>query len=103
MYMPLDQVQAYDQLRALIHQKLCEKENLMEEEFHLFEMPLRKREKPCGVQFVLQGPRNVRLGGIWAFEHNTVYLYDARGIRYEKMQLKNRIDNYDPASENSAA
>jgi len=46
---------------------------------------------PCGLQFCLRGPRNVRLAAIWVADQNVVYLYDARGTRYAKLRLKNRL------------
>ena len=37
------------------------------------------------------GPRSVRLAAIWAADQNVVYLYDARGTRYAKLRLTNRL------------
>jgi hypothetical protein len=44
---------------------------------------------PCGLQFCLRGPRNVRLAAIWVADQNVVYLYDASGTRYAKLRLTN--------------
>jgi hypothetical protein len=46
---------------------------------------------PCGLQFCLRGPRNVRLAAIWVAERNVVYLYDARGTRYAKLKLTSLV------------
>jgi hypothetical protein len=54
-------------------------------------MRLTRRSRACGLQFSLHGPRNVRLGAIWASDHNVVYLYDAQGVRYEKIRLRQRL------------
>ena len=78
-------------LRSFVHQTLCEKENLLADQFTLAESPLRRRGAPCGIQFTLQGPRSVRLGAVWAADQNQVYFYDARGERYLKMRLPHRI------------
>jgi hypothetical protein len=43
------------------------------------------------MQFSLRGPRSVRLGAIWAADQNMLYFYDARGQRYLKLRLKQRI------------
>ena len=86
-----DDVRTLDDLRALIHQKLCEKENLLAEQFSISEMRLTRRTRTCGLQFSLHGPRNVRLGAIWASDHNAIYLYDAQGVRFEKLRLKRRL------------
>jgi len=81
----------YDDLRAYIHRTLCDKENLLGELFEMDETQLVKRGRPCGLQFLLRGPRNVRLGAIWASDHNLIYFYDARGERYLKVKLTRRL------------
>ena len=91
MSLSLDSVRTLDDLRAFIHARLCEKENLLADQFSMTEMRLTRRDRDCGLQFSLHGPRNVRLGAVWASDHNVIYLYDAAGIRYEKIRLKQRL------------
>lgn len=78
-------------LRDFVHQTLCGKEGLLADQFPLSEMALTRRHRFCGLQFSLQGPRDVRLGAIWASDHNVIYFYDARGERYLKIKLARRI------------
>jgi hypothetical protein len=52
---------------------------------------LTRGNVPCALQFCLRGPRNVRLAAIWVADQNVVYLYDARGERYAKLRLTNRL------------
>ncbi len=87
----LDEIRNLDQLRSYIHQTLCEKENLLPDQFAMTEMPLFRRGRDCGIQFSLKGPRSVRLGAIWASDHNMVYFYDAQGERYAKIRLRHRL------------
>ena len=87
----LDDVCTLDDLRAFVHQTLCGKEGLLGDQFPLSEMTLTRRTRFCGLQFSLQGPRDVRLGAIWAADHNVVYFYDARGERYLKVKLSRRL------------
>ncbi|MCA9117557.1 MAG: hypothetical protein KDA79_20950 [Planctomycetaceae bacterium] len=84
-------IRSLDDLRTFIHKTLCQKENLLEEQFTMTEMQLMRRGRECGLQFSLHGPRSVRLGAIWASDHNVVYFYDARGERYLKLKLANRL------------
>lgn len=86
-----DEIGSLDELREFIHRTLCDKEGLLAEQFPLTEMALTRRQRPCGLQFLLQGPREVRLGAIWASDHNVVYFYDTRGERYLKVKLSRRI------------
>ena len=84
-------IRSLDDLRAFVHYTLCEKENLLADEFAMSEMTLTRRQRDCGLQFTLQGPRSVRLGAIWAADHNTIYFYDAYGVRYAKVRLRHRL------------
>ncbi len=87
-----DAIVNIDDLRIFIHTALCAKENLPEEQFPMTQMTLIKRRRYCGLQFSLQGPRSVRLGAIWAADQNIIYLYDARGERYQKIRLPRRVN-----------
>ena len=87
----LDEIRNLDDLRSYIHQTLCEKENLLADQFAMSEMQLTRRGRDCGLQFSLQGPRSVRLGAIWAADHNMIYFYDAQGERYAKVRLRHRL------------
>ncbi|MFQ5731562.1 MAG: hypothetical protein ACE5KM_06380 [Planctomycetaceae bacterium] len=106
MSVALDGVRTMDDLRGYIHRRLCEKENLLADQFSMTEMQLRRRSRVCGLQFSLRGPRNLRLWAIWAADHNSIYLYDAQGHRYEKLRLKHRLRGSsveDPHASDAAA
>lgn len=87
-----EDIRSIDDLRYFVHQTLCEKENLLPDQFSIAELPLEQRGACCGIHFTLQGPRSVRLGAVWAADRNQVYFYDARGERYLKAHLPHRID-----------
>jgi hypothetical protein len=91
MHTTVDDVHTLDELRQFIHKTLCEKENLLADQFTMTEVRLTRQNEPCGLQFSLRGPRNVRLGAIWAADRNVVYLYDAAGARYAKLRLKSLV------------
>jgi len=80
-----------DDLRAFVHRTLCDRENILADQFALSETHLTRNGKLCGMEFNLQGPRSIRLGAIWAADHNTVYFYDARGARFLKLHLPQRL------------
>jgi len=94
----LDQIRDVDQLRSFVREMLCAKENLVSEQFPINEVVLRRGEESCGLQFLLFGPRSIRLGAIWATDHNVVYFYAANGERYLKVPLKHRIADLNKAS-----
>jgi hypothetical protein len=71
-----------DDLRAFVHKTLCDRENILQDQFGLSETVLIRYGRDCGLHFWVQGPRSVRLEAIWVADRNTVYFYDARGNRY---------------------
>ncbi len=87
----VDEIRSLDDLRAFIHRTLCEKENLLADQFTMTQMQLARRSRHCGLQFSLHGPHSVRLGAIWATDHNMIYFYDAHGVRYRKVRLRHRL------------
>lgn len=85
-------VRSIDALRQYVHERLCRHENLVPEQFALEVTPLTRNGSRCGIQFMLRGPRSVRLGAVWAADYNVLYLYDARGERFAKEQLTATIE-----------
>lgn len=85
-------LETLESLRDFIHSTLCDKENLVREQFLMNETPLVLYGAPCGLQFTIKGPRSIRLSAVWASDPNMVYFYDARGERFLKVQLKNRFE-----------
>lgn len=84
-------VQTMDALRSYVHERLCRHENLVADQFALEMTALTRKGTLCGLQFLLRGPRSVRLGAVWASDHNLLYFYDARGERFDKEQLPSPI------------
>lgn len=87
----IDQIRCLADLRNFIRDMLCARENLINDQFPVNESVLRRGAQCCGLQFQLFGPRSIRLGAIWAADHNVVYFYGANGERYLKLSLKHRI------------
>jgi hypothetical protein len=79
-------------LRSFIHATLCARENLLADQFSMLETPLVVCGAPCGLQFMIKGPRSVRLSAVWASDANVIYFYDARGERFLKVRVAGSID-----------
>ena len=80
-------VKSIDQLRHFVHVTLCRKENLLEHHFPMTELELQQHGRRCGLQFVLHGPRSVKLAAVWAESSNEILLYDATGKRFGRIRL----------------
>ena len=92
------EIHTIDQLHAWVHERLCRRENLLEEMFTTRVAVLMRGRVPCGRQFTLQGPRCVKLSAVWAADQNVVYFYDTRGQRYAKVDLANRLSGESEAT-----
>ena len=88
----LDAIRSLDDLREFVHSTLCQRENILEDQFGLTETELIRSGRDCGLHFCLLGPRSVRLEAIWVADRNTIYFYDARGMRFLKVQLAQRLE-----------
>lgn len=84
-------VRTADELRSYVHDTLCRRENLVSEQFQLEESALVRHGRCCGLQFLLKGPRNVRLAAVWAAEQQQLYFYDARGERFRKERIDQHV------------
>ena len=84
-------LESLDELRAYVHRTLCERENLVEEQFAMRESSLVMYGAACGLQFMIHGPRSTRLSAVWAADPNVVYFYDASGERFLKVRLNERF------------
>lgn len=80
-----------DPLRAFVHKTLCDRENILQDQFGLTETTLTRNGQWCGLQFCLHGPRSVRLEAIWVADRNVLYCYDARGARFLKIDLTGQM------------
>ena len=85
------EVRSLDQLRDFVHISLCRRENLLEHHFPMSEIELKKNGRRCGLQFVLHGPRQVRLAAVWAEDRNEILMYTANGQRFSRIRLPNRV------------
>jgi hypothetical protein len=80
-----------DQLRHHVHDTLCRQENLVAQQFELQTIALTRLGVRCGLQFLLRGPRSVRLGAVWTADQNQIYFYNARGERFLKQPLEHAV------------
>lgn len=81
-------VSSFQQLRELVMEKLSSCENLLADQFPLTESRLVQGGRECGRQYVLHGPRSVRLTAIWVQDKCDLYLYNARGERFDKLRVQ---------------
>jgi hypothetical protein len=84
-------IRSLDQLREFVHLTLCQRENLLEFHFPMPEVELMKNGVRCGIQFILYGPRQVKLAAVWAADRNEILMYAANGRRFSRVRLPNPV------------
>ncbi len=84
-------VHTSEDLKNFIHISLCRKENLLEHHFPMTELELKRKGQHCGSQFILHGPRSVKLSAVWDRKLNEVLLYDAVGKRFARIRIPNAV------------
>lgn len=80
------EIASFEDLRSYVRELLCRRGD-MHQETPIVETPLIRRRKPCGVEFVLLGPRNERLSAIWEVDTGKLLCYDQNLERFHAQQL----------------
>jgi hypothetical protein len=81
-----------DELRQHVHTVLCQHDNLDPVQTPLFQSVVVRSGRPCGLYFVVQGPRRVATSAIWAGEENRILFYDSQGGRFAQTCLSDGPD-----------
>ena len=74
-------------MRRFVQSILCERDNLDLGQTPLYEAPLKKDGRICGLYFEVQGPRLLRSSAIWTEEESRLLFYDSTGDRFAEIRL----------------
>lgn len=88
----VERLTTLQQLREHVSKVLTEHDQLDPEQAPLRQSVLRRRGRPCGLFFQLQGPRHVRTYAVWAGEENRILFYDSLGRRFAETMLSEGPD-----------
>jgi hypothetical protein len=75
-----------------VHYVLCMKYHLDPAQTPLQKAVITRRGKPCGLFFLVQGPRLLKNFAVWAGDEDRVLFYDCRGERFEETRLSEAPD-----------
>ena len=81
-----------DELRGHVLQVLCAHDRLDATQTPLRQALIRRRQRPCGLFFQVQGPRMVKAYAVWAGEENRILFYDSTGLRFAETRLSEGPD-----------
>jgi hypothetical protein len=81
-----------EELAGYVHRALCGRDGLDPEQAPLFQTPLVKGGRACGVVFHVEGPRRLRASAVWAADAGRVIFYDSAGTRFREARLSESPD-----------
>ena len=82
----------FDELQKLVHETLCSHDRLELQESPLFRGVIRRRDKPCGLFFQVEGPRLLKTYAVWVGDENRILFYDSAGTRFAEIRLSDAPD-----------
>ncbi len=81
------EISTVEELRSYVHQTICDRQQLLCEAFPLHVRVLLRNGRPCGLRFLLFGPRAVQFSAIWNAAGGTILFYDCNGDRFHRCDL----------------
>ena len=79
-------------IRRQVHKTLCERDRLDPAHAPLFQSVIKRKNRPCGLFFHIQGPRALRNYAVWAGEEDRILFYDSKGERFAEIRLAEAPD-----------
>jgi hypothetical protein len=81
-----------DALRNFVRQALADHDQIDPAQAPLHEGPVTRRGRPCGLMFVLDGPRLLKSYAVWAGDEHRLLFYDSTGVRFAEVRLSEAPD-----------
>jgi hypothetical protein len=91
-------VPTVEQLRSHVLSTLCAHDQLDPVQTAMHEALIVRAGKPCGLFFLVHGPRLLKTHALWAGEENRVLFYDSTGARFAESRLSEGPDPLDAAA-----
>lgn len=74
-------------LTRFVRDTLCSHDRLDPAQTPMFRAPLKRRGRPCGLMYHVEGPRLLKTSAIWAGDENRILFYDSTGMRFSEVRL----------------
>jgi hypothetical protein len=81
-------------LRSHVLKVLCEHDQLDPKQTPLHQALIKRKGRPCGLFFQVQGPRMVKTYAVWAGEEDRILFYDSTGTRFCESLLSEGPDPF---------
>ena len=83
----ISDLSSLDDLRVFVQRTICDQRQLLHGAFRFREKILVRQGEPCGLHFILSGPRAVQFAAIWDATRHAVLFYDCNGDRFHRSDL----------------
>lgn len=87
MTLPVVPLPTLLELQDYVRRTLCERDRLDAGEARLRQGLIKKRGRPCGLFFQVEGPRLLRTYAVWAGDEDRILFYDSTGERFAQSRL----------------
>jgi hypothetical protein len=81
-----------DDLQRHVLERLCGHDQLDVTQTALQRSIILRRGRPCGLFFLVRGPRLVTNSAVWSGEENRIIFYDSAGLRFGETRLSEGPD-----------
>src|SRR5262249_29996307 len=81
-----------DELCRFVHERLCLHDQLDPQQSPLSRSVLTRAGRPCGLYFVVAGPRRVATYAVWPADENPILSYASQGQRFAQARLSDAPD-----------
>ena len=81
-----------EELQRHVLDRLCAHDQLDPTQTALQRSVILRRGRPCGLFFLVRGPRLVTNTAVWSGEENRILFYDSAGLRFGETRLSEGPD-----------
>lgn len=79
-------------LNRFVREMLCSHDRLDPAQTPMYRAPLKRRGRPCGLVFHVEGPRLLKTSAVWAGDEHRILFYDSTGARFGEVKLSEAPD-----------
>ncbi len=74
-------------LARFVRDMLCSHDRLDPAQTPMYQAPLKRRGKDCGIVYHVEGPRLLKTSAVWAGDEHRILFYDSTGTRFSEVRL----------------
>jgi hypothetical protein len=81
-----------EDLQKYVLQTLCARDHLDPNQTPIYRALIKRSGRPCGLFFLVQGPRLLKTYATWVGEENRILFHDSTGVRFGETRLSEAPD-----------